>query len=268
MSGLTHLDEHGSARMVDVGAKAETARSATATGRIAMNAAALVAIRDGTVPKGDVLAAARIAGIMAAKQTASLIPLCHPLALDSVSVLRDDRGEIVDEMVANEAGGLWETDEAGKGDKSKDKKAEQQFTLWMFSNTHNSGEFTEISTKPPKNLLEAGMTLGSKIGTFNRQDAVRKIQEDFATRLRREATGDDPVSLIEKGKNPIWLPTRLLQKARKYFKENKPAAIALDALIATVNVLGRFVARQPAQPPQPPLPPPRRSLHLSPAADK
>lgn len=86
MSGLTHLDEHGSARMVDVGAKAETARSATATGRIAMNAAALAAIRDGTVPKGDVLAAARIAGIMAAKQTASLIPLCHPLALDSVSV--------------------------------------------------------------------------------------------------------------------------------------------------------------------------------------
>lgn len=86
MSGLTHLDEHGSARMVDVGSKAETARSATATGRIAMNAAALAAIRDGTVPKGDVLAAARIAGIMAAKQTASLIPLCHPLALDSVSV--------------------------------------------------------------------------------------------------------------------------------------------------------------------------------------
>ena len=86
MSGLTHLDEHGSARMVDVGAKAETARSATATGRIAMNAAALAAIRDGTVPKGDVLAAARIAGIMAAKQTASLIPLCHPLALSKVDI--------------------------------------------------------------------------------------------------------------------------------------------------------------------------------------
>ncbi len=86
MSGLTHLDESGAARMVDVGAKSETARSATATGRIAMNAAALAAIRDDAVPKGDVLAAARIAGIMAAKQTASLIPLCHPLALDSVTV--------------------------------------------------------------------------------------------------------------------------------------------------------------------------------------
>lgn len=86
MSSLTHLDELGAARMVDVGAKAETARTATATGRIAMNAAALAAIRDDAVPKGDVLAAARIAGIMAAKQTASLIPLCHPLALDSVTV--------------------------------------------------------------------------------------------------------------------------------------------------------------------------------------
>ena len=86
MSGLTHLDEHGSARMVDVGHKAETARSATATGRITMNAAAIAAIRDDAVPKGDVLAAARIAGIMAAKQTGTLIPLCHPLSLDSVSV--------------------------------------------------------------------------------------------------------------------------------------------------------------------------------------
>ena len=86
MSGLTHLDDSGAARMVDVGAKSETARTATATGRITMNAAALAAIRDDAVPKGDVLAAARIAGIMAAKQTASLIPLCHPLALDSVTV--------------------------------------------------------------------------------------------------------------------------------------------------------------------------------------
>ncbi|MEL7728342.1 cyclic pyranopterin monophosphate synthase MoaC [Citromicrobium bathyomarinum] len=86
MSGLTHLDEAGSARMVDVGAKAQTARSATATGRITMNGAAIAAIRDDAVPKGDVLAAARIAGIMAAKQTASLIPLCHPLGLDSVTL--------------------------------------------------------------------------------------------------------------------------------------------------------------------------------------
>ena len=86
MSKLTHLDEHGHARMVDVGGKAETARVAIASGRIRMSPQALAAIRDGDVPKGDVLAAARIAGIMAAKKTAELIPLCHPLALDSVGV--------------------------------------------------------------------------------------------------------------------------------------------------------------------------------------
>ncbi|WP_370178502.1 cyclic pyranopterin monophosphate synthase MoaC [Alteriqipengyuania sp.] len=86
MSGLTHLDEHGAAHMVDVGGKVETTRIAVAEGRISMNPAALAAIRDGSVPKGDVLATARIAGIMAAKQTATLIPLCHPLSLDSVSV--------------------------------------------------------------------------------------------------------------------------------------------------------------------------------------
>jgi cyclic pyranopterin phosphate synthase len=86
MSDLTHLDSDGHARMVDVGGKAETRRVAIATGRIGMSPAALAAIREGDVPKGDVLAAARIAGIMAAKKTAELIPLCHPLALDAVTV--------------------------------------------------------------------------------------------------------------------------------------------------------------------------------------
>ncbi|MGB3378010.1 MAG: cyclic pyranopterin monophosphate synthase MoaC [Allopontixanthobacter sediminis] len=86
MSKLTHLDEQGNARMVDVGGKPVTRRTAVATGRIAMSAEALSAIRDGEVPKGDVLAAARIAGIMAAKKVGELIPLCHALALDSVSI--------------------------------------------------------------------------------------------------------------------------------------------------------------------------------------
>lgn len=86
MNGLTHLDDSGNARMVDVGGKAETQRVAIASGRIRMAAAALAAIRQGDAPKGDVLAAARIAGIMAAKKTAELIPLCHPLALDAVTV--------------------------------------------------------------------------------------------------------------------------------------------------------------------------------------
>lgn len=86
MSDLTHLDDSGAARMVDVGSKAETARTAVATGRIRMSPEALAAIRDGNAPKGDVLAAARIAGIMAAKKTGELIPLCHPLGLESVSI--------------------------------------------------------------------------------------------------------------------------------------------------------------------------------------
>lgn len=94
MNKLTHLDEQGKARMVDVGGKADTHRVAIAEGRIAMSGTALAAIRDGTVPKGDVLAAARIAGIMAAKKTAELIPLCHPLALDAVTVdfVLEDQG--------------------------------------------------------------------------------------------------------------------------------------------------------------------------------
>ncbi len=97
MAELTHLDGQGKARMVDVGGKAETHRVAIAEGRIAMSAEALAAIRDGTVPKGDVLAAARIAGIMAAKKTAELIPLCHPLALDAVTVdfALEDAGVLV-----------------------------------------------------------------------------------------------------------------------------------------------------------------------------
>ena len=86
MSELTHLDSQGRARMVDVGGKPETQRVAVALGRIRMNAATLAALRDGRTPKGDVLAVARVAGIMAAKRTGELIPLCHPLALDAVSV--------------------------------------------------------------------------------------------------------------------------------------------------------------------------------------
>ena len=86
MSGLTHLDDTGAARMVDVGGKAVTARVAVAGGRIGMTAQALAAIREGSAKKGDVLATARIAGIMAAKRTAELIPLCHPLPISSVTI--------------------------------------------------------------------------------------------------------------------------------------------------------------------------------------
>ena len=83
---LTHLSAEGSANMVDVGAKSATARTATASGAVAMAPATLDLILAGNAKKGDVIAAARIAGIMAAKKTAELIPLCHPLALSKVSV--------------------------------------------------------------------------------------------------------------------------------------------------------------------------------------
>ena len=86
MSGLTHFDAAGNAVMVDVGAKAETAREATAKARVTMLPATLAMIREGTAKKGDVLGTARLAGIMAAKRTADLIPLCHPLPITAVTI--------------------------------------------------------------------------------------------------------------------------------------------------------------------------------------
>ncbi|HWZ57442.1 MAG TPA: cyclic pyranopterin monophosphate synthase MoaC [Gemmatimonadaceae bacterium] len=83
---LSHIDAHGDARMVDVSAKADTERVARATGVIRMRPDTLQVIRSGTVAKGDVYTVARIAGIMAAKRTAELIPLCHPLPLTDVQV--------------------------------------------------------------------------------------------------------------------------------------------------------------------------------------
>jgi cyclic pyranopterin phosphate synthase len=83
---LTHIDAKGNARMVDVGEKAETKRVAIAAGKVFMAPATLKMIADGQAKKGDVLGVAQLAGIMAAKQTGSLIPLCHPLGLDSVEV--------------------------------------------------------------------------------------------------------------------------------------------------------------------------------------
>jgi cyclic pyranopterin phosphate synthase len=90
---LTHFDAAGRAAMVDVAGKNETARSATARGRIVMQPATLALIREGRAGKGDVLGVARIAGIMAAKKTSDLIPLCHPLMLSKVAVDLVPEGE-------------------------------------------------------------------------------------------------------------------------------------------------------------------------------
>ncbi|MFZ1990584.1 MAG: cyclic pyranopterin monophosphate synthase MoaC [Alphaproteobacteria bacterium] len=107
MSKLTHLSETGEARMVDVGTKSPSARKAIAQGHIKMKAETFKLVRDGNGPKGDVLGPARIAGIMAAKRTAELIPLCHPLPLDFVGVdfaLDEAKSEIIATAEARTSG--------------------------------------------------------------------------------------------------------------------------------------------------------------------
>ena len=86
MGELSHFDDQGASRMVDVGQKPTTARLARASGRISMQETTLATIRDRKMTKGDVLEVARLAGIMGAKRTADLIPLCHPLGLDAISI--------------------------------------------------------------------------------------------------------------------------------------------------------------------------------------
>jgi len=97
VSGFTHLDAAGAARMVDVTEKEVTVRTATATGRVDLSAECIALLRGEGVPKGDALAVARLAGIMGAKRTPDLIPLCHPIALHGVTVelVVDDTGVAV-----------------------------------------------------------------------------------------------------------------------------------------------------------------------------
>jgi cyclic pyranopterin phosphate synthase len=97
VSEFSHLDESGAARMVDVSGKDVTVRTATAEGRVDLSAECVALLRGPGVPKGDVLAVARVAGIMAAKKTPDLVPLCHPLAIHGVAVdlVVDDAGVAV-----------------------------------------------------------------------------------------------------------------------------------------------------------------------------
>ncbi|WP_127077490.1 cyclic pyranopterin monophosphate synthase MoaC [Rhodomicrobium lacus] len=107
MSGLSHIDGKGEAAMVDVADKAETLRAAIAEGWLVTASETLTLIEDGAIAKGDVLAVARVAGIMAAKRTADLIPLCHPLSLSKVSIafeLRRDRPGVRVEALAKATG--------------------------------------------------------------------------------------------------------------------------------------------------------------------
>jgi len=90
MSGLTHIDKAGRARMVDVGDKRATMRTARAEGRLRCAGSTLTAVREGRTPKGSVIQTAELAGVMAAKKTADLVPLCHPLALTKIDVTIDE----------------------------------------------------------------------------------------------------------------------------------------------------------------------------------
>ena len=108
-SGLTHVRADGSAHMVDVSAKAVTARRARAAGRVLLAPAAVAALRDGTVPKGDALAVARIAGLQAAKRTPDLVPLAHPVAVHGVEVdlrVADDGVDIAATVVTADRTGI------------------------------------------------------------------------------------------------------------------------------------------------------------------
>ncbi|MEO5874481.1 MAG: cyclic pyranopterin monophosphate synthase MoaC [Streptosporangiaceae bacterium] len=101
MTSFSHLDDAGNARMVDVSAKDVSVRTASATGLVRLSPDCVAALRAGTVPKGDALSVARIAGIMGAKKTPDLIPLCHPIALHGVTVTLDvgDTGVTIDAVV-------------------------------------------------------------------------------------------------------------------------------------------------------------------------
>jgi hypothetical protein len=136
---------------------------------------------------------------------------------------------------------VWSSDEVGyalypvKG--SDAQGGEPKFSLWMFSNTSNTGEFTQVRERAPATLLENGLHMGSKLGDFSRADAIMALRQDFAHRVRRAAEGRDPVTTGDKLRNPFWLAARSWQHAQHYFASNKPLAIALDGVIATVNLL-------------------------------
>lgn len=155
MNRLTHLDQEGRAHMVDIGAKAASLRRAAATARVRMQPETQAALLDGSLPKGDALAAARIAGIMAAKKTHELIPLCHPLRLDSVAI-----------DIAPEDGGVRITavvqchDRTGVEMEALTAASVAALTLYDMAKSMDRGMSIECVRLEHKS--------GGKSGTFNR----------------------------------------------------------------------------------------------------
>lgn len=160
MADFTHFDESGRARMVDVSAKAETVRTAVAAGRVRMNRETLALVKTGGMKKGDVLGTAQIAGILAAKRTAELIPLCHTLPLTGVDVrfALDEAGCAVDITAAVKC-----TGPTGVEMEALTAVSVAALTVYdMCKAVQKDMEITDIR------LLKK---TGGKSGTFQRQDA-------------------------------------------------------------------------------------------------
>ena len=159
MERLTHVDESGAARMVDVSGKDVTSREAVAAGRVLVSSDVVELLRGAGVPKGDTLAVARLAGIMGAKQTPSLIPLCHPLAISSVTVgleVADDGVEITATVRTTDRTGvenLWIADADGANPRavSKDQKTNDRPQIMVSPAWTPDGQYIIVSkSRPPE----------------------------------------------------------------------------------------------------------------------
>ena len=168
---LTHLDSRGRARMVDVSRKPATVREAVASGLIRMNAAAYSAIRNGSLTKGDVVTLARVAGIGAAKRTADLIPLCHPVPLDHVGleIEFEDRGKAI--KVTATARTRWST---GVEMEALTAVSAALLTIYDMAKAVDRG-----MTLGPIHLLKKS---GGRSGVYRRRAVSRRVSGRAARR--------------------------------------------------------------------------------------
>ena len=175
---LTHLDEQGRARMVDVGDKADTERVAVARGAISMRAETLALIRAGGLEKGDVLAVARVAGIMAAKKTSELIPMCHPLMLTNVKVEFD--------VAAEEEG-----DKGDKGDEGDEGRGARELARIEITATVQTRGKTGVEMEALTAVSVAALTI------YDMAKAVDRAMRIQDVRLARKSGGKSGEIVLE-----------------------------------------------------------------------
>jgi cyclic pyranopterin phosphate synthase len=204
MAKLTHLDDAGAARMVDVSGKRITEREATAEALVVLSAEAFAAVRDGNAPKGDVLSVARIAGIMAAKNTGSLIPLCHPLALSKAEIdfeWLEDRSAIRVTALAKTAGQTGVEMEALTGAsvaaltiydmvKAIDKGTSIEAIRLLHKSGGKSGDY-KVSSKSgasARRSAKPNTLMGEVFAPRPHPDAQREAFRSFMTSQRLRAT--------------------------------------------------------------------------------